>query len=193
MIPSTQYSIHIQTNTPMSRNYEHAKNLLKQYGSAAPEFSLDKFCTYGRVVSVYDGDSIKVVMPVFDSCYKFNVRLCGIDTCEMKSKQSENKKRAIAARNRLFGLITKADVDLSVKHSTRQMTHLLESDVFLVWLECQEFDKYGRVLANVSERQGSPFFSDILLDEKLAYAYQGATKLTEEQQVDVLDAPPLPH
>ena len=63
--------------------------------------------------------------------------------------------------------------------------------MYFVWVECLDFDKYGRLLANVynlnTEIKSDNSFSSILLKEKLAYVYNGDTKLTEEEQVECLN------
>ena len=53
--------------------------------------------------------------------------------------------------------------------------YLKDNNVF-VWVECFDFDKYGRVLANVYKEPDSMSLSDLLLNCKLAYAYDGGKK-----------------
>ena len=40
---------------------------------------------------------------------KFIVRLNGIDTCEIKAKSADNKKKAYLARDRLLNLVTNVE------------------------------------------------------------------------------------
>jgi endonuclease YncB( thermonuclease family) len=68
----------------------------------------------GKVASVYDGDTFRVVpknLPNYmgDS---IPVRIIGIDAPEMRGKCTQEKERAIAARNVLMGLISARDVTL---------------------------------------------------------------------------------
>lgn len=159
----------------------------RQHGGSTPEFSMNNIKTPARVVSVYDGDTLTVVLPVLSSFFKFNVRMLGIDTCEIKSKAPKNKELAYRARNRLFHLITGRIIDESWKR--KQVDEFLEANVYLVNMHCLEFDKYGRLLAFVyptSPADPAMSFSDTLLRERLAYAYQGDTKLTEEDQVRII-------
>lgn len=164
------------------------KEVFRQHGgSTTPEFSLNDIKTYARVISCYDGDSIGLVIPIFNTFYKFKVRLMGIDTCEMKSKNKSNKDLAIKARNRLLELITKQAIDPQVINSKKHIDDLLHSDVHLVFVHCLEFEKFGRVLAHIYDNETSTkSYADILIEEKLAYKYMGDTKLTEEQQVAFL-------
>ena len=50
------------------------------------------------------------------------------------------------------------------------------NEVF-VWIECFDFDKYGRILANVYKKEGDISLSNILLESRLAYIYDGGKKL----------------
>jgi endonuclease YncB( thermonuclease family) len=159
----------------------------KQHGGATPYFSLNGKECWGRVVQLYDGDTMKVVIKLFDGHYKFNCRLNGIDTCEMKSKDPENKLKAIKARNRVLQLVNKAaSVQLDKNYAKKEIDHIFESNVCLVWIKCGQFDKYGRLLCRIYETDKSDkSVGDILIEEKLAYAYDGGTKLTEAEQLDI--------
>lgn len=148
-----------------------------------PMFSLNGIKTYVRVVDILDGDTINCIIPLHGSYYKFNIRLNGIDTCETKSKNDMNKKLAMTARDLLFELITnKKGIELSKK----EISDILDENVYLVWIECLNFDKFGRVLAKVSKNETSDSFSSVLINKKLAYEYHGEKKLTEEEQLLLL-------
>jgi endonuclease YncB( thermonuclease family) len=148
-----------------------------------PEFTLRGLNTMGRLVDIIDGDSVSIVLPVFNSFYKYNIRLSGIDTCEMRSKNEKCRNLAIKARDTLLGLVT--GVGEKTHLETRSEIHeILDKDMVIVYVECLDFDKYGRLLANV-------FFdkinlSEYLLQHKLAYSYTGHTKLTEQEQLEML-------
>lgn len=154
-----------------------SKESFRQYGgSNTPTFSLNGTKTYCRVVSVLDGDTIKVIIPIFNNYYKFNVRLNGIDTYEIKGK---NKELGLKGRNRLFELITNKQIDSEYKKN--QVEKLLDEDVYLIWLECLEFDKYGRLLGNLYNNENNEQnFSEILINEKLGLPYDGGTKMIEK-------------
>lgn len=152
-----------------------------------PEFSLSGVKTWARVVSIHDGDTLKAVIPLHDRCYAFPLRLHGIDTCELKSKDAQNKELALKARNRLYELVTQRPWPTTlVSASKSAMTNALQEECFLVWLECGDFDKYGRLLATIRAEQEGASFADILVSEKLAYVYGGDTKLTEAKQIALL-------
>ena len=84
----------------------------------------------GHVIKVYDGDTITIVskLPYSGSPkYKFSVRLAGIDSAEMSSKNANEKAKAIEARDAL-----------SSKIMGKQVT-----------LTNVKTEKYGRILADV--------------------------------------------
>jgi endonuclease YncB( thermonuclease family) len=86
---------------------------------------------------------------------------------------------ATNARKRLFELVTKQTSDLS--------DSFLSDNVNLVYIKCKDFDKYGRLLGDVYRTdEDDKSFSEILMEEKLAYFYDGKKKLTEEEQIEML-------
>lgn len=81
----------------------------------------------GKVVQVYDGDTFTIATFLFGEFYRFSVRLYGIDTPEIKTKDAKMKSRAILARDALRQLI---------------MNKIVE-------LKNVEYEKYGRLMAHV--------------------------------------------
>ena len=151
-------------------------------GNETPQFTFAGLESWGRVVDVYDGDTLKIVMPYNQTMWKFNIRLYGIDTSEMTSKIQENKERAIRSRNRVIQLVSKMPAQLpsSITENKKSIQTYLQQNVFLVYVICKDMDKYGRILADVYSNNVS--LSHTLLQEKLAYSYYGDTKQTEIQQ-----------
>jgi endonuclease YncB( thermonuclease family) len=147
-------------------------------------FKFDGINTISRVVDITDGDTIKTIIKFKDEYYKIIVRLNNIDTCETKSKIEENKNMGIKAKQRLFNLITGKEIATNDKKAIKKE---LNENVYLIWLKCYDFDKYGRVMGDIySKEEDIKSFSDVLIEEKLAYKYQGKTKLTEEEQLKIL-------
>lgn len=147
----------------------------KKYDIKTPYFSLDGLKTYARVVSIYDGDTITVVVPILNSqYYKFNLRLMGIDTCEIKDKDEEKRKLALKARNRVFELITMRKYD-DITH--KQIEDILNDNVFLVWIECGMTEKYGRTLAHIKiNEEDSDTIVNKLINEGLGVKYDGGSR-----------------
>lgn len=144
----------------------------------APKFSLQgRHVT--RVVSIHDGDTLTCIVPLDESFYKFSIRIDGIDTVEMTSKNAFLKSKAFLARSRLFQLITDTNMD-TIEWRKRDFDDYFAKHYTTVQMECKEMDKYGRVLADIRD------FSDVLIREKFAYKYNGGTKLTEDEQIRML-------
>jgi endonuclease YncB( thermonuclease family) len=154
----------------------------------------DKILT-GRVVDIYDGDTITCVINIFGNNLLVNIRLGDIDTCEMKSKNEKAKDLAYKARRRMYQLITKMNdgdkYDIGLKTARKDVRSFLQLDVYLVNILCGELDKYGRLLGwifDISDKTcyKSNSYNHTLIREKLAYEYEGNTKLTELEQIDLL-------
>ena len=106
----------------------------------------------GKVIKVYDGDTITIAAVLFDTAYRFPVRLFGIDCPELKGSSPEEKQRAIKARDDLSEMVLGK----------------------MVRLENVTTEKYGRLLAEVY--LGDINLSTWMLEKKHAYPYFGGTK-----------------
>jgi endonuclease YncB( thermonuclease family) len=161
---------------------------------STPQFTLKGRTLLGRVLDVYDGDTMTVAVFLRNSVEEqpvaLTVRLEGIDTCEMKSKSAALLSKAYQARNRLVQLCSETVEPCieSLDHRMKRndLRKYLASRGAIVELQCSEFDKYGRLLARVARVDTSENFSSILLRELLAYEYQGDTKLTETELEQLL-------
>lgn len=111
--------------------------------------------TNGRVIKVYDGDTITIATKLpYDNSpfFRFSVRLRGIDCPEIRSKNANEKQCAKIAKELL----------------TNHIYHKI------VTLKNVDYDKYGRVLADV-------YLNDVnitleLINKRLAVVYDGGTK-----------------
>jgi endonuclease YncB( thermonuclease family) len=154
----------------------------KYFNNDTPIFTMNGMKTYARVVNVIDGDTLSLVIPLFDKYFKFSVRIYGIDTCEIHSNDTEIKDKGLKAKYRVIEMLSKKDIKDVLCISRKQIIDLFNTNICIVWIECLEFDKYGRLLANVFFDNKTKSIAEILVSEKLAYRYDGGTKLTEEQQ-----------
>lgn len=132
----------------------------------------------GKVVDVYDGDSIKLVLPfivkrtqnkykIFDKffkrsdiiqLYKWNCRLAGLDTPEIRTRNLKEK-----------------DFGLQVRDKLREK--ILNN---LLFVKCGMFDKYGRLLVTLYDTEDN-FKKDYsvnkwLIDNNYAKEYNGGKK-----------------
>lgn len=132
--------------------------LLECQTTKTAKFTLKGHKTYAKCVYVYDGDTVHVVfkMPGMggDTCFKWVIRMNGIDTPEMKSKNIGEKKAAIVARDYLRSLILDK----------------------VVIVDCGDFDKYGRLLGEIYLEGNEKSLSQMMIDGGYAKAYDGGTK-----------------
>ena len=109
-----------------------------------------------KVVSVYDGDTIKVVFPIIGTgsmkLYKWNCRINGVDTPELRTRNALEKQHGYLVRDKL-------------------REKILGKVVFVV---CDSFDKYGRLLINVFV--DGLDISKWLIDNEYAFKYDGGKK-----------------
>ena len=117
-------------------------------------FSLDGYETEAKVVKVYDGDTVHIVFKYFDSFLKWNCRIQHVDTPELRTKDLDEKKRGYECRDKLTALIL--DKIVSVK--------------------CSKFDKYGRLLVEITVPETGVKIHEYLISEGLANKYEGKTK-----------------
>jgi micrococcal nuclease len=144
-------------------NKEDCK-LLESLSSKTPKFTLKGNKTYAKCVYVYDGDTIHVVFktPNSNECFKWVVRMNGIDTPEMKSKNAAEKKAAVIARDFLKNKILDK----------------------IIIVDCLDFDKYGRLLAEVFVEDNPVSLSQQMIECGHAKAYDGGTKEGWSELVD---------
>jgi micrococcal nuclease len=103
----------------------------------------------GKVVKVYDGDTITIATYFHDKVYRFSVRLNGIDSPEIKGP---NKADAVISRDALSALVMNK----------------------VVVLKNVKTEKYGRLLADVY--MNGVNVSDWMLKAGHAVPYSGGTK-----------------
>lgn len=127
-----------------------------------PIFSLEGTYCKCKVVNVYDGDTCKVVFPLNDKMYRWNVRLTGYDTPEMRpSKSKENRDEEIKA----------------AKIARDYLKSQVMNQEQLVYIKCGEFDKYGRLLGTLYlDETDLISVNDMMIQQGHGYAYDGGTK-----------------
>ena len=125
-------------------------------------FSFNGEIHLAKVISCYDGDTFYCIFQCNGNYSKFKIRMYGYDSAEMKPSKSipedqrqEIKAKAIAAKHRLEELILNKNI----------------------YLFCKEFEKYGRILANVKlNLDDEKTINDIMVNEGHGYPYFGGTK-----------------
>ena len=171
-----------QNNQSNTNNSNQVIDELKNIKSSdIPEFSLNGVKTSGKIVEIYDGDTCKIVLLNNNILQKFNCRINGIDTPEMKPPLNKPNreieiKNAHRCRNKVVQLCTNIIPNVDIDFNGKKIS--LDTNTKLVHVECLEFDKYGRLLVNIYdfENPKSLSYNDILINEGFAKKYNGGTK-----------------
>lgn len=156
-----------------------------------PDFGLKGWCGWARIVDVYDGDTCTAILKHFHTMYKVHLRIDGIDTPEMKSKNQVLKIKAIEARNAVLNYVTGSDLVLDTNgiYTRPYIQTMLAQRVYIVWISVKEQDKYGRMLVDIFRDENCDKETGLvewLIKQKYGMPYTGGKKLTEEQQLDAL-------
>lgn len=117
-------------------------------------FSLEGQEHRAKIVDVYDGDTIKCVFPIHDTLYRWNCRLSGVDTPELRTRCKPEKEYGYKVRDYLREKILNK----------------------MVYVRCGDFDKYGRLLVQILCEGEDCSVNDWLIQNDYAFAYDGGTK-----------------
>ena len=129
-----------------------------------PIFNFNGDIKQAKIVDVYDGDTVKVVFPVSNKLYKFNCRIIGVDTPEIRNKNIEIKKYGIHVRDKLREKILNK----------------------VVMVECHDFDKYGRLLIDIKDNLNIKI-SEWLIENNYAFAYDGGKKKDWNDYLEIIN------
>ena len=70
------------------------------YDNNTKKFSLEDQVIDGKVISVYDGDTVSIVLdlPLNNKLFKWNCRLARVDTPELRTKNKKEKEYSSLGR-----------------------------------------------------------------------------------------------
>ena len=121
---------------------------------------MDKYIYRAKLVKIIDGDTIDALIDVgFDIWFKKRIRYMGIDTWESRTRDLEEKKKGLAAKERNKELLEK----VSAKPGYFR-------------LKSHGVGKYGRVLGEIfiMDDEGKQYnINETLIKEGHAYEYFG--------------------
>lgn len=117
-----------------------------------------------KVVSVYDGDTITVAayLKGDPQCYKFKVRLNGIDSPELRGSSTTEKQYAIESRDALKERILDQEIYLNIVGT----------------------EKYGRILGDVIYKGEN--INKWMVEKGYAIVYDGGTKHKDPKWNNIL-------
>ena len=133
-------------------------NVLKQIIDA-PLFNLVGKEIPVKCVDVYDGDTVTILFNWRCKIFKKKLRLSNIDTAEIRTKDAEEKK---------FGLKAKDFVSDKILDK-------------IIWIKCEDWDKYGRLLGYIfltrdDLKNNTNSLNDTIIKKNLGYEYCGNKK-----------------
>ena len=137
---------------------------------------MDKYVYRAKLERVVDGDTVDALIDLgFDTWVKKRIRYKGIDTWESRTKDLDEKKLGLAAKDR-----------------NKELLESVSSKPGYFRLKSYGVGKYGRVLGEVfvKDIEGIEYnVNQTLIDEGHAYVYDGGKKkmfVNKESKKNVL-------
>lgn len=137
---------------------------------------MDKYVYRAKLERVVDGDTVDALIDLgFDTWVKKRIRYKGIDTWESRTKDLDEKKLGLAAKDR-----------------NKELLESVSSKPGYFRLKSHGVGKYGRVLGEifVKDIEGIEYnVNQTLINEGHAYEYEGGKKkmfVNKETKKDVL-------
>ena len=137
---------------------------------------MEKYIYKAKLERVVDGDTVDALIDLgFDTWVKKRIRYKGIDTWESRTKDLDEKKLGLAAKER-----------------NKELLESVSSKPGYFRLRSHGVGKYGRVLGElfIKDIEGIEYnINQTLIDEGHAYEYEGGKKkmfVNKEQQKNVL-------
>ena len=119
---------------------------------------MDKHIYSAKVVRVVDGDTADAMIDLgFDTWVKKRIRFYGVDTWESRTRNLEEKKKGLAAKEFVKKLLENSD-----------------EGKFL--LKSHGVGKYGRVLGELFVKGNDTSVNELLKENGHAYEYHGEKK-----------------
>jgi endonuclease YncB( thermonuclease family) len=153
---------------------------LKNCTADVPMFTLAGTTVPAKVISCYDGDTFCAAIPLEGKLWKFNCRMAGYDTPEMKPPMNRpgrelEKARAVKAKQALLSQIC-STITMDQELDKKSMDRAILGNNKIVQLRCKEFDKYGRLLVEIPLTQGVGTVNAWMVENGYGYAYDGGKK-----------------
>ena len=137
---------------------------------------MEKYIYKAKLERVVDGDTVDALIDLgFDTWVKKRIRYKGIDTWESRTKDLDEKKLGLAAKDR-----------------NKELLESVSSKPGYFRLRSHGVGKYGRVLGElfIKDNEGVEYnINQTLIDEGHAYEYEGGKKkvfVNKETKKDVL-------
>lgn len=145
----------------MLRRYWDIVQLNKASMEATPTFSLLGLKCVGRVLQVYDGDTLWLAVAYPEhKVFKYRVRLYGYDAPEMHPLRAHDHR----------------DEEIEAAKKAKKYLEQLLPESHIVDVEFFAYDKYGRPLVNLTVPGQTETINDQMVKNGYGYAYFGGKK-----------------
>jgi endonuclease YncB( thermonuclease family) len=108
---------------------------------------------HGKVVRVYDGDTVTITFLLHQKLYRTQVRLLGIDAPEIRAKSEVEKRKAREARDALHGKLLNQVVELKNLSHEKKWGRLLAE----LWLDGENVNawmlSHGHAVAYAGDKK----------------------------------------
>jgi len=210
--PSTELvNVHVDAISPIDEHMDAPIQIPlhlypKQAKTLDQIFDMKGNLVIGKVVKVYDGDTITCIINNKNQWIKYRIRLSDIDTCELKlntkniqSDELLHANQSIEcgkmAKARLIELITDGRIVYDTLNKDRSYPNTIDQLIndlnIFVKIKIEKYEsKFGRQLGwiyRTDDQNQTISFNQILLDEHYAYPYNGGTKLTILEQLKLMN------
>ena len=119
---------------------------------------MDKHIYSAKLQRVVDGDTCDALIDLgFDTWVKKRIRFYGVDTWESRTRDLEEKKKGLAA-----------------KEFVKKLLEYSDEGKFA--LRSHGVGKYGRVLGELFVKGNEQSLNELLIENGHAYAYEGGKK-----------------
>jgi len=176
-------------------NIFNKTNKLTNASFDVQEFTLNNTITQCKVVYVYDGDTIHIVLRHNNKLTRFICRMNMIDCPEICPKNTDIKntndietinklktiknleiKSAIESKYYLLKQVVNIPI-INYKMTKKEIKSFCAESEKLMWVKCLKFDKYGRLLIELFNSKNDKIsINQLMIDNKYAITYNGGTK-----------------
>lgn len=155
------------------RNFLHA--VMLRAATAPPELQIAGR-RRARLLETHDGDTIKVAVVLHGKVVKVAVRLLGVDTPEVRTKNPEEKAAGIRARNFVAAWALPGRFTVEGVYGESALKAAYAEKAVMLEVDFKGTDKYGRHIGSVYRPGCGRSLSDLLISSGHAVAYDGGTK-----------------
>lgn len=129
-----------------------------------------------RLLETHDGDTMKVAIVLRGKVVKVAVRLAGVNTPEVRTKNPEEKAAGIAARDFVAAWALPGRMQVNGSYTEAALKAAYAESRVMLDVDFEGPDKYGRQIGSVYKPGCQTSLSDVLIANGHAVEYDGGTK-----------------